>query len=77
MFDFKRILTHKKQALLPCVRARVMRNARKTIDKHLNKTNNRVVQKSRFLNNNRLKTTKNTDSRQNPCFWGDLKPTFG
>jgi hypothetical protein len=33
---------------------------------------NRVVQKLQFLNNNRLKTTKNTDFVRNPCFLGDL-----
>jgi hypothetical protein len=38
---------------------------------------NRVVQKLHFLNNNRLKTTKNMDFVRNPCFFGDLKPTFG
>jgi hypothetical protein len=31
-----------------------------------------VVQKLQFLNNNRLKTTKNMDFVRNPCFLGDL-----
>jgi hypothetical protein len=44
-----------------------------TSPEHINTLGyNRVVQKPQFLNNNRFKTTKNTDFAQNPCFLGDL-----
>ncbi|MDR2176647.1 MAG: hypothetical protein LBP20_01230 [Treponema sp.] len=34
---------------------------------------NRVVQKLQFLNNNRLKTTKNADFAKKPAFFGRLE----